>query len=149
LHALRLGEWKFVEAPHGELYDLGKDPGERSNVLRANSVKTNTLRVELANLMARYAGPGAAKTDTSAGTRRTLQSLGYLAGSPARGDAGSGADPKDKIAEYQLFEKALDEFYAHQVDAAIANLERLLAKDPGNQPAKRALDRINHKHPPG
>ncbi|HEX4274229.1 MAG TPA: sulfatase [Bryobacteraceae bacterium] len=149
LHALRLGEWKFVEAPHGELYDLGKDPGERSNVLRANSVKTNTLHVELANLMARYAGAGAAKTDTSAGTRRTLQSLGYLGGSPARGDAGSGADPKDKIAEYQLFEKALDEFYAHQVDAAIANLERLLAKDPGNQPAKRALDRINHKHPPG
>ena len=35
LRALRDGEWKYVEAPDRELYDVRADPGERSNLLPA------------------------------------------------------------------------------------------------------------------
>jgi choline-sulfatase len=139
LRALRIGQWKFIDAPHPELYDLEKDPRELSNVLRANSAEATTLRGELSKLLARYAAIGTPpKLDTSTGTRSALESLGYLSGAP-RQSAGNGPDPKDRIAEYQLFEKSLDAFYAHRLDAAIVGLKRVLALDPGNLPAKQAL----------
>jgi choline-sulfatase len=139
LRALRLGQWKFIDAPRAELYDLEKDPRELSNVLRANSAEATTLRAELSKLLTRYAASGTpAKLDTSNGTRKALESLGYLSGVP-RQSARNGPDPKDRIAEYQLFEKSLDAYYAHRVAEAIAGLRRVLAQDPGNQPAARAL----------
>jgi hypothetical protein len=138
LRALRLGPWKLIDAPHPELYDLQKDPRERTNLIRSNSAEAGTLRAELAKLLARYAGIPA-KPDTAGGTRKTLQSLGYLAGSARSGSPNRATDPKDKIAEYQLFERALDAFYAHRIDEAIADLRRVLVRDPANQPAAQAL----------
>jgi choline-sulfatase len=140
LRALRIGQFKFIDAPRAELYDLKKDPGELSNVLRANAAEATTLRTELAKLLLRYA-PAARppKLDTSNGTRTALESLGYLSGAN-RGKPGSdGPDPKDRIAEYRLFERSLDAFYAHRLDAAIAGMRRVLAKDPKNQPAAQSL----------
>jgi choline-sulfatase len=145
LRTLRIGQWKFIDAPRAELYDLEKDPRELTNVLRANSAEAITLRTELSKLLARHipsANP--AKLDTSDGTRKALESLGYLAGAQ-RQSAAKGPDPKDRIAEYQLFEKSLDAFYAHRLDAAIAGLRRVLAQDPGNQPAARALAEYEKK----
>jgi choline-sulfatase len=139
LRALRIGQWKFIEAPRAELYDLEKDPRELTNILRTNSAEATTLRAELSKLLTRYV-PSAnpVKVDTSKGTKTALESLGYLSGA-LRPSAGTGPDPKDRIAEYQLFEKSLDAFYSHRLDAAIAGLRRVLAQDPGNQPAARAL----------
>jgi hypothetical protein len=139
LRALRIGQWKFIDAPRAELYDLAKDPRELTNILRANSAEATTLRAELSKLLTRYAAIGTpAKLDTSNGTRKALESLGYLSGAQGQ-SAGKGPDPKDRIAEYQLFEKSLDAFYAHRIDEAIAGLRRVLAQDPGNKPAARAL----------
>jgi arylsulfatase A-like enzyme len=139
LRSLRIGQWKFIDAPRAELYDLEKDPRELTNILRANSAEAATLRAELSKLLTRYAASAQpAKLDTSTGTRKALESLGYLSGTQ-RPSAGKGPDPKDRIAEYQLFEKSLDAFYAHRLDAAIAGLRRVLAQDPGNAPAARAL----------
>ncbi len=139
LRALRLGEWKFVQAPRTELYDLKKDPGERSNAIRANSAEGVTLRAELAKFMGRYRSAPATKSDPSDQTRKTLESLGYLAGGAGAAGGEHGPDPKDRMAEYDLFEKALDAFYAHRLDTAIADLNRVVARDPANQPAARAL----------
>ena len=43
LHAIRSGNWKYVEAPRPELYDLGADPGEQRNLL-AEAGSTGAVR---------------------------------------------------------------------------------------------------------
>ena len=141
LRTLRIGQWKLVDAPRAELYDLEKDPRELSNVVRANSAEATTLRAELSKLLARYAPSEKAPVrDTSSGTRSALQSLGYLSGTQRKGS--EGPDPKDRLPEYQLFEKALDAFYAQRFDAAIAGLRRVLSQDPGNLPARGTLGQV-------
>jgi choline-sulfatase len=138
LRTLRMGQWKFVEAPRPELYELAKDPHELSNIVRANSAEATTLRAELSRLVARYTRAGKpAQVDTSSGTSAALRSLGYLSGSG--GSASNGSDPKDRLPEYQLFEKALDAFYARRIDAAIAGFRKVVARDPGNLPARGTL----------
>jgi choline-sulfatase len=143
LRTLRIGWWKFVDAPRAELYDLEKDPRELSNVVRANSAEATTLRTELSRLLMRYTpSEKAPARDSSPGTRTALESLGYLAGSQRNKSASDGPDPKDRLPEYQLFEKALDAFYAHRFDAAIAALRRVLSQDPGNLPARGTLGQV-------
>jgi hypothetical protein len=121
------------------MYDLEKDPRELTNIVRANAAEATTLRAELTKLLARHQPhEQAPKADASSTTRNALQSLGYLS-VPPRTAASGGADPKDRIAEYQLFEKSLDAFYARRLDTAIAGFRRVLAMDPAMTPAKQAL----------
>jgi arylsulfatase A-like enzyme len=143
LRTIRIGNWKLIAAPRAELYDLEKDPRELSNILRTNSAEVTTLRTELSKLITRYAQNAQAPTpDTSPGARKALESLGYLAGGQNGNPANNGLDPKDCLAEYLLYEKALDAFYAHRLDAAVAGLNRLLAQDPGNLPARGTLGQV-------
>lgn len=140
LRTLRIGQFKFIDAPRTELYDLQKDPRELSNLLHSNAAEATTLRAELTKLLTRYAPVGRPpKLDTSSGTRSALESLGYLSGNQTPKLKSAAVDPKDRIAEYQLFEKSLDAFYAHRLAAAIAGLRRVLAQDPRNLPARQAL----------
>jgi choline-sulfatase len=138
LRALRVEHWKFILAPRPELYDLGKDPRELSNVFRSNAAEATTLRAELTKLLARSARERPAQNPPSSATRNALGSLGYLAGGQANLTA-TGVDPKDRVAEYQLFEHALDAFYAGRLDEAIGDLRRVRAQDPANKPAADAL----------
>jgi arylsulfatase A-like enzyme len=143
LRTLRFGQWKFVEAPRAELYDLEKDPRELSNILRANSAEATTLRAELSKLLTRYApSEKAPARDTSSGNRTALESLGYLAGNRRSQSATEGPDPKDRLPEYQIFEKSLDAFYGHRLEAAISGLRRVVAQDPGNLPARGTLGQV-------
>jgi choline-sulfatase len=140
LRTLRMGQWKFIEAPHAELYDIAKDPHELSNMIRANSAEAGTLRAELSKLLARYSLNGKTPVpDTSGQTRTALKSLGYLAGAQRGNSANEGPDPKDRLPEYRLFEKALDSFYAHRLNEAIAGFRRVLTMDPNNLPARGSL----------
>jgi arylsulfatase A-like enzyme/tetratricopeptide (TPR) repeat protein len=102
---------------------------------------------------------GAAGTATAAAaampdaeTRRRLESLGYAAGAPPRAAAGLGnagpgnagpgnasrrggrppLDPKQGVALFQTFQRAHAELQAGQTAAAMADLEPLIAADPGN-----------------
>ena len=61
LRAVRSGQWKFVEAPASELYDVRADPAERTNLLDR---KRNTAAT-LARLL----------QELAAGRRRTIQGL--------------------------------------------------------------------------
>ena len=118
-----------------------RDPRELTNVLRSNSAEVTTLRAELSRLLARYT-PAAKEPvrDTSNATKTALQSLGYLAGTHSKGS--DGPDPKDRLPEYQLFEKSLDAFYAHRLDSAITGLRRVLTMNPNNLPARGTLGEV-------
>lgn len=139
LRTLRLGQYKYIDAPKPELYDLARDPGERTNVVTLHPAEAKTMKARIADLMARHApkesGPGPA---ASARTREILGSLGYTAG--GRQNAGKAAiDPKDKIAEAEAYESGLALLYSARYGAAIQAFQRIVSEDSRNLPALCAL----------
>jgi choline-sulfatase len=139
LRSLRIGPWKYVEAPHPELFNVEKDPGESANAVRANSAQAAALRSELSRLMARHAraGPDPVR-DTSDAARKSLGSLGYLSGGSSK-PLRDSPDPKDRLAEYQMFDRALDALYSRRLEAAIRGFHQILARDKDNLPARGTL----------
>ena len=140
LRSLRVGAYKYIEAPRPELYNLQEDPHESNNLFRADSAKARALRGELTKLLAahtpeRPASPGA----ISPRTRALLASLGYLSGGPRPASASAAPDPKDRLAEYRLYDDAQTALFNRRLDQAAAILRRLLARDPHNTLARRDL----------
>ena len=80
LRALRSGSYKYISAPRAELYDLGKDPGERTNILTAHLQQGQAMKAQIDDLMARRKPPPSPETpEVSAHARQVLSSLGcYL-----------------------------------------------------------------------
>jgi choline-sulfatase len=138
LRALRGPDWKFIEAPSPELYDLQADPAEVHNVIDRRS---SIARAMAAALPAAAAAKNAASATHD--TTERLRSLGYVAG---RTDATSarGADPKDKIAVWNAIEEGIDESARNPgaAEAALRLAERL---DSGNGLAVKYLADLRFK----
>jgi arylsulfatase A-like enzyme len=139
LRSLRVGEFKYIEAPHPELYDLRSDPGERVNLAAKDAPRANELREQLAKLMARYPRKNGVPKSANPGADALLHSLGYLTAGPRTAGAGPGADPKERLPEFHQYETAQLELYRRQDTAAIATLQRILTGDPRNLMARRDL----------
>ncbi len=89
LRALRVGKYKYIQAPKAELYDLDSDPREQVNLLRQNVAMAAELQNELAKVLTRYApSPRASPSALTPETLAQLESLGYLAAEP-RGPVGA------------------------------------------------------------
>lgn len=144
LRGLRLGAYKYIEAPTPELYNLQADPRERNNLLRGASpqavAEAKRLRGELTKLLARRAPePATPPPGVAPGTRALLTSLGYLGGAPRAGAGEAGPDPKDRVAEIGLYENANLLLAERRFDAAASILRDLLTRDPHNTLARRDL----------
>ena len=140
LRSVRLDAYKYIEAPRPELYDLENDPDERDNIADANPTKARALHAELAKVLAHHARhdptPAAEATPQ---TERFLASLGYLASGPRTRLADSGPDPKDRLPEYRLYERAIATVADRHLGAAVALLRQVLAQDATNTLARRDL----------
>jgi arylsulfatase A-like enzyme len=101
LRALRAGRFKLIDAPRPELYDLAADPREEHNLYQTRPALAAALAHRLwAHDQARTP-PAARVVDRDAAAR--LASLGYASGPSVIGEPREWfADPKDKIALYQL-----------------------------------------------
>lgn len=139
LRVLRMGQWKYIDAPKAELYDLAKDPGERVNVLSAHEAQDREMGARIAGLIAEHATKQTqGAPEISARTRAVLGSLGYTAGGRQNGSK-QPADPKDKLAEAEAYESGLALLYSSQSGKAIHAFTRIVAEDAGNLPAVCAL----------
>jgi choline-sulfatase len=137
LRALRVANWKYIDAPRPELFDLTKDPHEQSNLIHTNPSQAAALRSELSRLIAKFPRSQTPARDTSDATRKSLGSLGYLSGGSRKPP--SNDDPKDRLAEYQKFDRALDAVYSQRLDAAIALFREILTLHKDNLPARSTL----------
>lgn len=132
LRSLRLGRYKYIEAPRREFYDLASDPSEKQNLYASWTSVAASFHQRLAALRARF------RSERPAGSRalspeavERLSSLGYVAvSSAAAGSSDSGADPKDRIADYEKYGQAIALASAGHWSEANAALRRLLEKDP-------------------
>jgi choline-sulfatase len=139
LRGLRAGVMQFIAAPKPELYNLQRDPAEQVNLAARDAAQAEALRNQLTGLLTLYRpSKPAANAAIAPQARAVLGSLGYAAaGSNAAGD--SGPDPKDRLPEYRLYEKALADLYAGREAAAIAGFSRLVTQDPKNLLARYYL----------
>jgi tetratricopeptide (TPR) repeat protein len=145
LTALRSTRFKFIEAPRPELYDLGADPGETTNVYAQNVDIADGMRRELDRLRKEQdrdaAAPEAANFDAE--TFQRLASLGYVSGvrhgGPRGGDARDLPDPKDKLAVFTAVQQAGEWMSQDEHQAAATALESALRQEPGMTQARLML----------
>ena len=132
LRALRVGEWKYIDAPRPELYDLRTDPAERKNVIGTRGSVAARMASEL-DAIEKSFGPAAtaAAPQPDPETIARLRSLGYIGLAAPASSSGRGPDPKDKILDMKTFRTLLtgagDDLRLGREDDAIARLRRALA----------------------
>jgi len=130
LRSVRVGRYKYIDAPRPELYDLDADPGELHNRYELDRNIAARLRARLPSLAAPGGQP---PSPASPEVLARLQSLGYLSGSPA---SNRGVDPKDRLAAYARYGRAIHLANTGQLPEAIQAFERLLKENGQSTPAR-------------
>ncbi len=136
LHSLRTTGYKYIDTPRAELYDLTRDADEQTNLLSQHPDIVRKMKAELDRLMTETSQgaptPQAANLDKE--TMERLSALGYI-GAPvaakrASGEAGSLADPKDKLPVFQAVTAAGEMVLEQKYAEAAAALESALREEP-------------------
>lgn len=131
LVAVRTGTYKYIQAPHPELYDLKSDPGESRNVLQDFPRTAAEMQDQVQKAYVRSAAASAQPSPSTASTMRKLQSLGYI-GAPAAAGVVSFdrlPDPKDKIRVYTLLQHAIEDAEQGRLQNSMVKLKQVLRED--------------------
>lgn len=132
LHSLRVGRYKYIEAPKPELYDLVRDPSEKHNLYVSQSALASSFRTRLHSIRSRYTVRRSSPQPLNPGAMARLRSLGYVASSGTQSDTTeSGPDPKDRIGAFGRYGYALSLETKGRLQESRAVLEQLLGEDPG------------------
>jgi arylsulfatase A-like enzyme/tetratricopeptide (TPR) repeat protein len=132
LRGIRTTEWKYIDAPTAELYDLKSDPGETANVHETRPEVVRRLRAEMEAVIKRQAAP---PPDTAPGpavdneTRQKLQSLGYIGSGVAPAKA-PRPDPKAMIEWDNLLSDAVNASETGRLEEADATYKDILRRQP-------------------
>lgn len=144
LQTIRVGGWKYIDAPTPELFDLNRDPGELSNLHDHRPDRRDELRRAYEDLVGGWddleADAGLAN-DSEAIER--LRALGYLAVDTAvqAADPAERPDPKKMIGIHVLLERSRGLMRDGLPDQAAQVLDRALERDPTNLAAMLDLAR--------
>lgn len=128
LRSIRVGRYKYIEAPKPELYDLKDDPGEMHNLYAAKPPLALSLRAQLVSFQKGQKRREPDTVDADAVSR--LRSLGYLGGAPSR--SSSGADPKDRLELYKRYGRAIRLANSDHLPQAVREFKAVLDEDTGN-----------------
>jgi choline-sulfatase len=143
LQSIRTGEWKLIEAPRLELYDLRSDATEKTSVASSETSRVARLRSDLKAIEAGWRNTPHAQTKTpDRETIQRLRSLGYV-GVAAPSSGTQGPDPKDMIArlrEYRLLMTGTTaSLRKGRPQEAVEQLKRALTINPRAYDASLAL----------
>jgi arylsulfatase A-like enzyme/Tfp pilus assembly protein PilF len=135
-YSLRDGAWKYIHAPHAEVYDLARDAAELENLLEREPQRASGMRAALERKLEEWR---AAVGTAAAGGHLSLQelaALGYGGGAPVD-EAGAAElpDAKDKVALYATLAKALGLMGSERWEEARVLLVEVLRQEPGNPSA--------------
>jgi choline-sulfatase len=133
LQAVRDGAYKFILAPTRELYDVGKDPGELTNLAATDAPRADRMERALRALVAQTSRADAVKGPQAvdAAAEQRLRALGYVGSTSARHlEDRPRRDPKDTIELFNLLQLAGTDSEAGRYDEAAAKVQKALAADP-------------------
>jgi arylsulfatase A-like enzyme/predicted Zn-dependent protease len=123
--------FRYIKAPREELYDLERDPGERTNIASSRTQASAALRSALEALAAgRDLDKPSAVSDED---RQRLAALGYVGtqSSAASGAAsGQRADPKDKAPLLRTYRRAVEMLGDGRTLEGSQLLKQILDDDP-------------------
>jgi choline-sulfatase len=128
LRSLRVGRYKYIQAPKPELYDLAKDPGEMHNLYDREKALARSLHERLQSTHNPKRQRGEANPEVVA----RLRSLGYLAGNRRASNQESGPDPKDRLDEYLRYSRGIMLSSTGRLPEAIREFQQVLKQDPQN-----------------
>ena len=136
LTGVATAQWKYIDLPLPELYDLAADPYEVTNVVARAPARATALARQRARLGADTRAAPAAAPPVDAAAERRLRSLGYTA-TPATAAAarparayGPDDDPKRLVTLNERFTTALDAFNGGRADVALSAFTAMLAERP-------------------
>ncbi len=119
--------YKFIKAPHDELYDLQDDPHERTNLAGERAEAAAAIK---SGLEALVAGRDIdAPTAVSAEDRERLAALGYIGTQFSAKPSSNGSalpDPKDMAPVLKAYREAVTLVDQHQLGAAADRFRDLL-----------------------
>ncbi|MFI5177384.1 MAG: sulfatase-like hydrolase/transferase [Vicinamibacterales bacterium] len=132
LLALTDERYKFIKAPHDELYDLQNDPHERTNIVSDRAQTASGMR---SGLDALVAGRDIdAPSAVSAEDRERLAALGYVGTQFSAGAAGSGTslpDPKDMAPVLKKYREAVTLLDQRNFSESADRLRDIVKTNPG------------------
>ncbi len=150
LKLLRKGQYKFIDAPRPELYDVYEDPGETENLVNRKASLGNEMKRELEALIEQYSREGIAEAEPQKIDNDSLiklQALGYI-GSFRTSQKAKGerlADPKDKIELYNNIKMAQFLVTEEKMEQAENMIKNVLESDPAVLEARYVLGNIFSK----
>lgn len=126
------GDWKYVDAPRPELYDIGADFGETNNLAEARPEILDELQVRLAGIENQMEVAEAAEIKLDAAAQEALESLGYLGGGrePADRPGEDLQDPKDVVHLRVQFIEALGLIKKQDYEQAEKLLRQIISESP-------------------
>jgi arylsulfatase A-like enzyme/Flp pilus assembly protein TadD len=137
LYAWRTAQYKFIDAPKPELYDLQHDGAERNNQFAQEAQRADEFRRRLQALVRQAAPTDATAAPADSQTVERLRSLGYLSGGqPSQPVDRVLRDPKDLIRFLPRLNRAMSATRI-QPDLAIREMTSVIAEDPTLVMARR------------
>lgn len=130
LRGLRDGRWAYVDAPEPELYDLRADPGERTNVFKANSRRAEELRLELERLARAVEGAAPQRQSLDPETLERLAALGYVGNVIDVDPTAVLPDPKAKLELFRSMGAAKALAQEGRFEDAVARMRAVIGEDP-------------------
>lgn len=131
LTALTTDSYEFIHAPRLELYDLKNDPAEITNLAADKASIAKVMQSQLEDTIRtglRDASGGPQKMDVDA--EEKLRALGYITGTVESTAESLKIDPKDKVDEVVLLNRAYDALARKQETEALGYLNTVIAQDP-------------------
>ncbi len=132
LVALSDGNYKYIESSKPELYDLSRDPGERSNLSESRKPLAFSYRDRIRAFTASYHSiTSQAKQQPSPEAFAKLRSLGYLGGaSSGPSTTNSAPAPTERIETWEAYSRALALASAGHVSKAAQIMQEMLRALP-------------------
>jgi arylsulfatase A-like enzyme/Flp pilus assembly protein TadD len=126
------GRNKLIDLPIPELYDLGADPREASNIYASSGERARTLESLLRETSAARRPSGAETVTLGDDARRRLQALGYVGSGSAPGQRvyTDADDPKRLIVVSNALNDAVKAFNAGDRAAAMATVRGITRDHP-------------------
>jgi tetratricopeptide (TPR) repeat protein len=116
----------LIDGPRPELYDLGSDFAERTDLVGTRRREAASLRKQLEPFLAQALVSPAVSREEQA----RLASLGYVGGQGASA-RGSDLNPRDHLPDLRELKAIADLMAKKDYKAAEARIEKLLARNPG------------------
>jgi tetratricopeptide (TPR) repeat protein len=126
--------WKYIQAPTEELYDLSQDRSEIRNLASLKSPEKNILKGRVQEFIKNKSANALSTAQVKPVDKKDMErlaSLGYLASVVRTEGRSNLPDPKDKISLVNDLESAKKYFDRQEYDLAIPLIQRIIQNDPG------------------